>query len=102
MNFFKAFLVFLSAYRHGFFLSKNTHVDGNGGYWGFYRFNHEEMAALFDIDFSYDHNKSGYAHIHGTNSRLNFGKDRKLESVEDLMVPHVWRVRNEYTKKDMK
>ena len=74
IKFIKAFLVFLRMYKEGFFFSDNTHYDQHNAHWGFYRFNHKNQAALFDIDFLFGFGKTetSYFHIHGDDYRVGF------------------------------
>jgi hypothetical protein len=84
MKFLKALLLFIRMYRDGFFFSENSHRGPDGNRWGFYRFNHREVPAMFDIDYEIyatEENK-GYAHIHGDDYRLTFIKNKVTKYVE--------------------
>lgn len=70
MNFLKALLLFLKIYRDGFFFSGKSYRDPDGSRWGFYRFNEEKECGLFDIDYSFSKDGSGYFHVHGNDFRM--------------------------------
>lgn len=74
MKFLKALLVFVKMYCFGFYFSENTHHSPDGSFWGFYRFNHNKVSGMYDIDFDIRKNGSGYWHVHGDNYRADFKK----------------------------
>jgi len=91
MKFLKALLVLIRMYRDGWFFSASTHVDPDKTRWGFYRFNHRNQAALFDIDFSRN-GKGNYTHVHGDEYRFEF--DEKGKAV--LVNVKVWEKRRSF------
>jgi hypothetical protein len=81
MNFISALLIFIRMYLDGFFFSASVHRDPNGTTWGFWRFNNKVKRALFDVDFSFKKDQSGFAYIHGDDYRLEFGEEGKISNI---------------------
>lgn len=88
MKFLKAFLLFIRMYRDGFFFSDSTRVDPDGTRWGFYRFNHNDRHAMFDVDFSFIKNRhSYYFHVHGNDSRVEYNLNNLDTTI--IMKKHI-------------
>lgn len=86
-KFIKAFVIFIKMYRYGFFFSESGHVEPDGTNWGFYRFNHKNVPAMFDINFLFGPAVGlNFAHLHGDDYRLKFDSNKEFVSVEKTVM----------------
>lgn len=87
MRFIKALIIFIRMFNDGFFISENLHNDASGR-WGFYRFNHKQVPALFDIDLSIKGEGINYIHVHGEDCRIDLDKKGKVKDILKRTTRH--------------